>query len=123
MTARVRTPGEDLAVAAHDGQPLDLTRHRIERALAARHRYRYVRPHVRRDVDGSYRIESPCCSRNVDPSGGVIDIARLEPLGTGQWRLYSRLHELKRWKLQLVGARLEDLLQALCVDESRVFWP
>jgi hypothetical protein len=61
------------------GQPasvVDFTQRRIERALRERARYRYVSPRVLRDADG-FRIESPCCSRNVDPGGGVIDIARL----------------------------------------------
>jgi hypothetical protein len=54
-------------------------RKRIQRALTQRQRYRYVSPCVRKEADG-YRIESPCCSRTVDQSGGVIDIARLEYL-------------------------------------------
>ena len=53
--------------------PNDVDRKRIERALAARVRYRYVSPEVQADEAG-YRIQSPCCSRNVDKAGGTIDI-------------------------------------------------
>ena len=45
--------------------PNDLDRKRIERALKVRKRYRYVTPNVTTTV-GGYRIESPCCSRNID---------------------------------------------------------
>ena len=60
------------------GQVHDLLQHRLERALRERVRYRYVTPNVLREGT-SYRIQSPCCSRTVDPSGGVIDIALLVP--------------------------------------------
>ena len=53
------------------GHPNDLDRKRIERALAKRARYRYVLPRVLPEARG-YRIESPCCSRNIDAEGGVI---------------------------------------------------
>ncbi|MBI5335369.1 MAG: hypothetical protein HZB72_12420 [Burkholderiales bacterium] len=113
-----------------------LDRARIERALRRRQRYRYVRPQVRPDGRG-FRIVSPCCSRNVDPDGGLIDIARLLPRGTASkgvspnmplpaqptWQLLRRDHEHGRWVLHSQADRLEPLLQQLCLDPQRVFWP
>ena len=65
-------------MSAHPNQ-LDCKR--IERALGRRERYRYVTPQVIPDEEEhGYRIESPCCSRNVEPSGGIIDIALLKYL-------------------------------------------
>lgn len=122
------------------GQVLDFMQRHIDRALSQRVRYRYVQPRVICE-DSGYRIESPCCSRNVDPAGGVIDIALLvshaldaaahpgdgataEPVaGTAGWCLFSRDHAAGRWVLQQSGARLEELMDVLCVDAQRVFWP
>ncbi|CAN0620927.1 conserved protein of unknown function [Burkholderia multivorans] len=113
-------------VASRDGPGgaavVDLTLRRIERALRRRARYRYVSPRVVRDADG-FRIESPCCSRNVDPAGGVIDIARLAPGAAGIWRLYARDHDARRWSWWQESADLDALLDTLCVDAERVFWP
>lgn len=109
-----------------DGPVLDFMQRHLERSLGQRVRYRYVRPRVLREA-GGYRIESPCCSRNVDRAGGVIDIARLVSLpaddGRSAWSLYSRDHAAGQWVLQQSGARLEVLLDVLCVDEQRLFWP
>ncbi|HDR9189974.1 DUF3024 domain-containing protein [Burkholderia vietnamiensis] len=107
------------------GQPasvVDFTQRRIERALRERARYRYVSPRVLRDADG-FRIESPCCSRNVDPGGGVIDIARLARGPAGRWSLYARDHAARRWSWRYESADLDLLLELLCVDAGRVFWP
>ncbi|SCK18040.1 Protein of unknown function [Variovorax sp. HW608] len=114
------------------GQLLDVTRVRLERALRQRVRYRYVQPRVLREGE-AFRIESPCCSRNVDPAGGVIDIALLQPCsspgsGTGAtrphgWRLHARDHARAAWVLRHEGAPLDELLDLLCVDADRVFWP
>ena len=57
--------------------PNEVDRKRISKTLAERDRYKYVAPSVLPDVDG-YLVRSPCCSRNVDPDGGEIDIARIE---------------------------------------------
>lgn len=113
-------------------QLLDLTRLRLERALVQRVRYRYVQPRVLREGE-AFRVESPCCSRNVDPTGGVIDIALLQPCsssdgGTGTtrpqgWRLHARDHARAAWVLRHEGAPLDELLDLLCVDADRVFWP
>ncbi|TDV15752.1 DUF3024 domain-containing protein [Paraburkholderia caballeronis] len=105
-----------------DGPVADFTQHRIERALRDRVRYRYVRPRVERQPDG-YRIESPCCSRNVDPDGGVIDIARLARDASGLWRLHARDHATRRWVEQCASRDLTALLDILCADAARAFWP
>jgi hypothetical protein len=100
----------------------DLTQHRLERALRQRVRYRYVRPRVLREGE-SFRIQSPCCSRNVDPSGGMIDIALLIPhRGTG-WCLCARDHVNGTWVSRFQNKQLNPLLDLLCVDIERQFWP
>jgi hypothetical protein len=101
---------------------VDFIRIRIERALAQRARYRYVQPKVLREERG-FRIESPCCSRNVDASGGVIDIALLTRDKSGRWHLHARDHAARRWRLHRAGADLEALLAVLCQDADRIFWP
>ena len=111
----------------------DLTRHRLERALRARVRYRYVKPSVLREGE-SFRVQSPCCSRNVDSTGGLIDIALLEPmavLASGKasdhppplWRLCSRNHLGASWETRYEDQQLEELLERLCLDPDRLFWP
>jgi Protein of unknown function (DUF3024) len=103
-------------------QPNELDRKRIARALAARKRYRYVRPSVR-VVEGGYIIESPCCSRKVDPSGGRIDVALLQYApGENPWRLYRKLHDLGRWHLHGTFNGLLELLQEVNTDPLRLFW-
>lgn len=107
------------ASAAH---PNDLDRRRIERALSGRKRYRYVSPEVR-IVDDGYLVRSPCCSRNIDPEGGVIDIALLIcRSGKAPWRLYSREDATDQWALRGSFAGLGDLLEHLSSDTERVFW-
>lgn len=101
---------------------VDLVQHRLQRALRLRARYRYVRPRVLREAEG-YRIESPCCSRNVDAQGGVIDIALLQRAEDGQWQLLARDHAARTWQLQHQSARLDELLTVLCADTRRLFWP
>jgi hypothetical protein len=85
-------------------------------------RYRYVRPQVLQE-GVAFRIQSPNCSRNVDASGGTIDIALLVPHGPNQWCLCSRDHALGEWVPRLQNAALDDALDALCVDAERQFWP
>ena len=99
-------------------------RARILRALKSRLRYRYVKPQVLREGQG-WRIVSPCCSRNVDPDGGIIDIALLAPKRglNGGWRLMARDHTLAVWVPHSEAPRLDDLLEAVCQDPQRVFWP
>lgn len=108
------------APAAH---PNEFDLRRIARALDGRRRYRYVSPQVHA-VPGGYRIDSPCCSRNVDPSGGVIDIALIEhrPQAACAWQLYARDHATGDWRLHGSHARLADALAVLCADPQRQFW-
>lgn len=101
--------------------PGELVRRRIERALRARRRYRYVQPFVVAQ-EGGFVVLSPCCSRNVDASGGTIAIARLEEDPEhGQWRLFSREHSSACWRLGAQG-RLSELLEMLQQDPQRNYW-
>ncbi|MEA1675932.1 hypothetical protein [Nitrospirillum sp. BR 11163] len=102
------------------GHPNDVDRKRIERALQARQRYLYVRPSVV-PVQGGYRVESPCCSRNVDRDGGIIDVALIR-FSQGAWRLYRKDHARDTWDPHGVFGRLGDLLDLLNVDADRQFW-
>jgi len=113
MTAAIMAP-----VSA---QVVDLMVRRMERALRERVRYRYVQPQVLRE-DDSYRIQSPCCSRKVDPTGGLIDIALLVPHDNGHWCLCSRDHANNTWEPRHQDASLDVLLDLLCVDSERQFW-
>jgi len=115
-------PQFDLGLRARAGQPNEFDRKRIERALAQRKRYRYVSPSVSPVTDG-YRIESPCCSRNVDPTGGVVDVALLQYApGSRPWRLYRKEHVLQQWHLHGCYERLVELLEHLNADPLRLFW-
>jgi len=95
---------------------------RIERALAKRHRYRYVSPEVCPSEHG-YRIESPCCSRNIDKGGGVVDVALLEYAEASRtWRLHNKDHVQGTWQLYREFETLAQLLQQLNLDPERIFW-
>lgn len=109
-------------MAPASGQVHDLMQRRLERALRQRVRYRYVQPSVLREGD-SFRIQSPCCSRNVDPTGGLIDIALLVPHESGRWCLCSRDHTQATWVAQFQDQPLNLLMDLLCVDTERQFWP
>lgn len=103
-------------------QPNELDRRRIERSLENRKRYRYVSPTVRVIQDG-YLIESPCCSRNIDPEGGIIDVALLLYVpGVCPWRLYRKEHSTRQWELYSRYQRLVELLDELNTDTLRLFW-
>lgn len=108
---------------APTAHPNEVDLRRIARALDGRRRYRYVSPRVHA-APGGYRIDSPCCSRNVDPSGGVIDIALIEhrPDAAPVWRLYAHDHVTGDWRLHGSHAHLADALAALCADPERQFW-
>ncbi len=102
--------------------PNELDRRRIERALTSRQRYRYVSPTVTA-VTGGYLVESPCCSRNIDADGGVIDIALLHHDGrSGTWQLFRKDHKTKAWELHSTHQRLAELTDELNADPRRVFW-
>ena len=102
--------------------PNDVDKKRIEKALQARKRYRYVTPRVE-PAERGYRIVSPCCSRNVDPTGGVVDVARIEFVEASQyWFLYRKNHEEGLWMLHGEFSSLSRLLETLNEDPQRVFW-
>ena len=101
--------------------PNEFDRKRVERALRNRARYKYVSPRVRAASDG-LRIESPCCSRRVDPSGGMVDIALLQFFQEGGWKLYCKDHSAGEWKLYGEYERLTELLEPLTADPKRLFW-
>lgn len=102
--------------------PNDLDRKRIERALKSRRRYRYVTPSVATTI-GGYRIESPCCSRNIDRDGGVVDVALLlhDPDGA-RWQLFRKDHEKGLWQLDSTHERMPSALDRLNADPERIFW-
>ena len=103
--------------------PNQVDRKRIERALEQRERYRYVSPKVvPHEEDHGYRIESPCCSRNIEPSGGIIDIALLK-FFSPHWLLYRKDHKYSAWVLHSVTGTLKEALDILLPDEQRIFWP
>lgn len=102
--------------------PNDVDRKRIERAIKTRKRYRYVSPSVLA-VSGGYRIESPCCSRNIDADGGIVDVALIEYREeTGGWHLYRKNHVQKAWEFAEAHGRLSELLNRLNADPERKFW-
>ena len=100
--------------------PNEFDLRRILRKISDRCRYRYVSPEVAAIANG-YEIRSPCCSRNIDKSGGTIDIARLE-YAEGIWRLYSKEHERGRWQLYAEYDTLQRALDELNRDTDRRFW-
>jgi hypothetical protein len=101
---------------------VDLERARIERALAARARYRYVQPRVEREGAG-WKIVSPNCSRSIDATGGEIDIAWFEPRGEGRWALHARDHAHGAWLLTHDDLSLNAALHLACADPVGRFWP
>lgn len=118
-------PGADGPLQRASRQPgrvVDLDRARIERAIARRRRYRYVRPRIEREGMG-WKIVSPNCSRQIDPAGGDIDIAWLLPAQEGRWLLHARDHAAGRWRLEATCLSLSDALRLLCIDAQRIFWP
>lgn len=94
----------------------------IEAALRQRVRYRYVQPRIDALGEG-WVIHSPCCSRNVDAEGGEIAIAWLQRTPDGQWCLHARDHGAQRWRAHTIDAELQVLLDLVCLDPQREFWP
>jgi hypothetical protein len=102
--------------------PNELDRKRIERSLKARQRYRYVKPRVV-PVAGGYRVVSPCCSRNIDPDGGEIDVALLYwDSARAVWRLLWKDHNAATWELHSMYERLGLATDVLNADPERLFW-
>lgn len=93
----------------------------IVQALAGRSRYRYVQPLVQREGAG-WKIVSPNCSRQVDPDGGLIDIAWLCP-SAGSWQLHARSHKPAQWVRVADGLTLDEALTQVCLDPVGLFWP
>lgn len=102
-------------------QPNGFDRKRIERALKDRSRYLYVNPVVR-TVEGGFRIESPCCSRRIDPGGGIVDIALIHYIGPGIWKLHRKDYTAAAWLPHGVYKQLDGLLEQLNKDPKRLFW-
>ncbi|MGC3962846.1 MAG: hypothetical protein QM803_05800 [Rhodocyclaceae bacterium] len=102
------------------GEPRFIRR-RVLHALSRRHRYLYVQPQVSLHR-GGWLVTCPCCSRNVNPQGGVIDIALLMR-DTKSWLLFAKQHPDGRWQLKYVDEDLDAVLDMLCHDPLRVFWP
>ncbi len=110
------------AVAGLPAHPNEFDRRRIERDLASRKRYRYVSPHVK-PITGGYLVESPCCSRNIDADGGVIDIAFLHHDAVSAiWKLFRKDHAHGSWELHSVHRRLSSVTDELNADLERLFW-
>lgn len=111
-----------LHVAAMCRHPNELDLARITRAIADRARYRYVTPEVT-GVDGGYLIRCACCSRTVDPAGGVIDVALIQwreaPAG---WLLLRKDHAAGNWVTDSSFARLAELFCRLNSDPQKLFW-
>lgn len=122
MIPHVALPAVPAAVFGAGRQPNEVDLRRISRALEKRVRYRYVSPTVE-PVAGGYRIISPCCSRNIDGAGGVIDIAWLEyDEVISMWNLYCKDHKRKKWLLYASSLQLNELMACLINDLFRVFW-
>lgn len=108
--------------SAPAGAVLSLDRLRIERALAGRARYRYVKPQVLAEGSG-WKIVSPNCSRSIDAAGGTIAIAWFEPVAGGLWRLHARDHSHAAWVAKAEGVTLPDALAQVLADTLHEFWP
>ena len=118
----IRAVATPLGQAGQPSQPNEFDFRRIERALETRKRYRYVSPTLLRTANG-YRIQSPCCSRNIDPDGGVVDIALLLfDDRSKNWRLLRKEHAHGVWEFERAFGRLTELLDFLNEDPDRRFW-
>lgn len=102
--------------------PNELDRKRIERGLSARKRYLYVSPNVT-PVRGGYLIESPCCSRNIDKNGALVDVALiLYDSVSGIWKLFHKNHAGEVWEFYSLYHRLTPAIDELNADPERLFW-
>ncbi|MGY3621725.1 DUF3024 domain-containing protein [Bradyrhizobium sp. USDA 10063] len=110
------------ALVGPTAHPNELDCKRIERALAARKRYRYVSPNVKQ-VRGGYLVESCCCSRNIDKDGGLIDVALIHyDTVNGAWKLFRKDHTQGIWEFYSIYLRLTSALDELNTDPERLFW-
>lgn len=118
VTAKPMPP----AVGGQALQPNELDLKRIVRLLEKRARYRYVMALVDTCENG-YRIQSPCCSRNISAAGGIIDIAWIEYNALlDTWNLYRKDHTQNSWQFDLRASRLGQVIDYLNLDPARVFW-
>lgn len=101
--------------------PNAMDQRRIERSLKDRKRYRYVTPEVH-GIPGGYEIVSACCSRNVDPAGGIVDIALMLFQPGGTWNLYRKDHQAGQWVRHGEYPTLAKILELLKEDPERKFW-
>jgi hypothetical protein len=121
-SAAVRVKQMPPAASGQALQPNELDLRRIVRLLEKRARYRYVMPVVDTCENG-YRIQSPCCSRNIDAAGGIIDIAWLEyDALLDVWKLYRKDHMVGSWQFHVLAQRLGEVMDCLSRDPARVFW-
>lgn len=108
--------------SARPAHPNEVDRRRIERALKSRHRYRYVSASITA-VGGGYLVESPCCSRNIDIQGGLIEVALLHhDSASACWKVFRKDHRQCVWKLHSTHRRLAAVTDLLNADPERVFW-
>lgn len=102
--------------------PNELDLRRIERMLQKRARYLYVVPRVEMTASG-YLIQSPCCSRNIDAEGGMVDIALLEyHVELGVWKLFRKDHPEGGWEFFMLERSLQVLMDCINRDTARLFW-
>ena len=110
------------AEPALQAQPNELDLRRVQNAIKARKRYRYVSPDVRA-VPNGYLIRSENCSRNIDPEGGEIDIALIRWIGErNEWELLRKDHAAGSWVEDSRYARLPELLLRINHDPQKSFW-
>lgn len=110
------------AVVGLNAHPNEVDRKRIECALGSRRRYRYVSPSVK-PVKGGYLVESPCCSRDIDKDGRVIDVALIHHDAVcGLWKLFWKDHARGIWQFHSIHQRLNAATDELNADLDRVFW-
>lgn len=121
MAAPLPRPAAQGHTAAAPAKIISLVVKRIERALATRTRYRYVRPVVEPQGDG-WRIVCPNCSRTVDPSGGPIPIVWLRPEGRRLWLMHAWSDAGQCWQARPPALPLDQALTLLCADPNREFW-
>ena len=100
---------------------VSITQARIERALHQRTRYRYVAPRVVAEGVG-WVVLCANCSRNIDPAGGEIAIAWLQPDSAGTWTLHARDHAAAAWVPRDFGLTLDAALRQLRSDPDRAYW-
>lgn len=111
------------STSSQPGSPVnELDLRRIVSQLEKRSHYRYVTVQVIQ-TEAEYRVVSPCCSRHIDPDGGVIDIARIAFDQTAnRWRLYGKDHARDAWILRMSASRLAKLTNYLIADPEKCFW-